>query len=572
MRKHTFLVVFVFAFSLTTCKDDDGGGSEAEGAESTKQALHVSWADYSPSNPTWANPAPTVTAGAVTVSGKGGAALTDSDYSLSYEVVAAETTNNSCSLASGTSPALTINGVGTCVVKVTATDANGGDDADYADGSAKVTLTIGKGDQMDITGWTNPYGSGTPALAPDGSSTLSISGSPTPAANGAGISVEYQDGGSDAGACSVATDGTVTAGSTAGTCIIEARYKDSTNYGASSGWYEILNIEVGAPTLTGIAWDAGNASRAVGNSGQLNTPTGAEPTDTVSYVYLAGPCSFGSGSDVAERTLTFNGVGNCEVKVTVERSGHAVWHSERNTYTATESPGLSAITDTTYLAQYPQHSYDTSIIRPILGVGESLDLVAAPDGGYTQVYIGLHRDGTTPSERVSVTYTSWSGVGLDSNDSLKADVCSVDSNGRVTSGSAAVWGDQCLVLGTINYAGDQDNNPGAGSNYAAATYVHQVADILFRNAQSAPGVGQHYPATATAFANVTTTPSGGDNSGTGYGTLQYRTTAESTVCSVGLNSDFVLITDDSNPCPVEVRWSGNSEYAPSPWVSAGTIN
>ena len=92
-------------------------------------------------------------------------------------------------------------------------------------------ITVIRGDQVDITGWTNPYGSA-PSLAADSFSTLSITGSPTPTSNGT-AAVEYRDSDSDTGACSVATNGTVTAGSTAGTCNIDARYKVSTNYGAS---------------------------------------------------------------------------------------------------------------------------------------------------------------------------------------------------------------------------------------------------------------------------------------------------------------------------------------------------
>ena len=81
------------------------------------------------------------------------------------------------------------------------------------------------------------------------------------------------------------------------------------------------------PHLQGIAWTAASTSATVGDSLLLDSVSGTQLGDRISYQKTLGNCGFGSGNLQAERTLTFSSEGMCVVRAKVERSGYSPWYS-----------------------------------------------------------------------------------------------------------------------------------------------------------------------------------------------------------------------------------------------------
>ena len=300
------------------------------------EALDVTWADYSPSNPTWASTVPTVTAGAVTVNDSGGSSVTASAYSLSYEVVAAETTNNSCSLASGTSPALTLNGAGTCVVQVTATDNDDTDGINYSSGTDKVTVTVVQGVlDMDGSSVVPFYLKGLPdehlidktaniteylAQKPSGGYRDNAGVVVTPTFSAVGTA--SSGGSSKANVCTVDASGTVTigsAGSNDNICTISVTYA-AANYASVTVVLEEFRLRpprFSGPDSVGSGHYSGGVT--VGNHADVNSndlPSGGSGRSTESdpqyrTTAAANICTVNSSNG----RVTGVGAGPCPVQV-----------------------------------------------------------------------------------------------------------------------------------------------------------------------------------------------------------------------------------------------------------------
>ena len=139
----------------------------------------------------------------------------------------------------------------------------------YNDESHTYELAVAKGDQPDVVRWANPYGSGITTVATGGSLSAPTNASPS---NRESAGVKYQRK-SGTSACTVASDGEITAGTTAGTCVIEVKYKGTTNYNESPNWVELITITVEVATdpdmsFNGVPTLAPTGELIVGDSSQ----------------------------------------------------------------------------------------------------------------------------------------------------------------------------------------------------------------------------------------------------------------------------------------------------------------
>ena len=221
-----------------------------------------------------------------------------------------------CTVNSGTG-ALTIVGVGSCVVKAKPVKAY------YQNhGGVTVTLTVNKGSQAGPISWSNPYGSD-PAVAVGGSA-LAISGS-APERQGA---INYKVKSSSTSYCSVhTTTGAVTA-KVAGAnqnCTIRAWYLGNANYNASPE-VDIATIAVNEGTLGSVSWGSFTGTLKVG-SGQKTPSTTSLAGATVRYALKSGSaanCHLRSTSTgaVEAKAVASPASKTCTIVATVSKTGY----------------------------------------------------------------------------------------------------------------------------------------------------------------------------------------------------------------------------------------------------------
>ena len=235
---------------------------------------------YSPASLAFGDTAPTLTA------------PTGAQTTLSYAAAPAEV----CTV-NATSGALTLDGVGDCVVTATAEET-----ANHNQATADFTVTVAKGEQP-LTGFgyspaTVNFGDAAPTLtAPTGAQgTLSYAATP-------------------AEVCTVnATSGALTLDG-AGDCVVTATAEETANYNQATADFTVT-VAKGEQPLTGFGY-----SPATVNFGDaaptLTAPTGAQ--GTLSYTATpAEVCTVNATSGA----LTLDGAGDCVVTATAEATAN----------------------------------------------------------------------------------------------------------------------------------------------------------------------------------------------------------------------------------------------------------
>ena len=125
-----------------------------------------------------------------------------------------------------------------------------------------------------------------------------------------------------------------------GTCVVRAKVQRKGHATWNSGNKKITVTAV--LSMIGISWSPAT-SGTVGTELVLDPVSGTRNEDRVTYSVVSGACSFGSGSNVAERTLSFTKAETCVVKATVERSSNSTWNSLKKSITVTAPPRLNKV-------------------------------------------------------------------------------------------------------------------------------------------------------------------------------------------------------------------------------------
>ena len=398
-----------------------------------------------------------------------------------------------------------------------------------------VTISILEGLQIQPGAWGTsppPYDSNSPTVAVGETLALGAVTEPVNSAFDGGALYYWQNGGT--GSCNVDPDNGNVQGVTVGTCRIEAFFRSVHNKWIPGPAREVAIVTVYQREITGITWTP-QTSGTVGTDLTLTGVSGHQGTDTVTYIAI------GSGCSINGTTLSFTHSNHCVVKARVERSSHVTWHSELKLITAAASS--NSMTFNSSIASYDMTLTDRN---GTLGFGNNS--VATPTPTLASTDAG--------SVGVAVTVEV---VGFDSDGFSKDNVCTVDTNGAVSAGSAAALDDQCIVL-----ANAVDND---GVSPLHTPYSEWVATLTLKRAQRAPNsrTGPYSTALSNGTSRGRGAPTGGDNNGGGYGSAEYRVqTGYSDYCSVDSNTGVITLLQAGN-CIIEARWSGNSEYNPSGW-------
>ena len=253
------------------------------------------------------------------------------------------------------SGALTVTGVGSCVVTHTATRSGSGN------GRISAIVTINPGAQT-VT-------AGTPYTAPASfavGDTLALGTAPTGAMESAAISYR----GTDAAVCTLASDGEITA-TGVGTCAVEAQFAATANYQASS-WTQIFTLSVvqadqAAPSGTDV-YGTSPALAARGTLRVQNAPAGGGERGALTYASTtATVCSVSA----ATGEVTALETGTCTVS--------ANWAGDAN---YNPSPVLQVLSITisqgTQPAPASAAAYGTN---PTVKRAGTLPIGSAPTGG-----------------------------------------------------------------------------------------------------------------------------------------------------------------------------------------------
>ena len=235
---------------------------------------------YSPSQITFGNDAPTLTAPTVTVPATGGGTVT---YSAAPDTV--------CTVDSSDG-ALTIIAVGTCRITATAAAT---DEGNYNATSVTVDVTVDKADQT-LSGFT--YNDSNSATVTYGNDPLELT-----ALSGAVGAVTYSS--SDTDVCTFDSSTSMLTIAGAGDCTITATAAQTANYKTESVTFDV-EVAKADQTLEGFAYNASQVN--FGTTPTLTAPSGAKTTVT----YAASPATVCS-VDSSSGALTIIAVGTCTI-------------------------------------------------------------------------------------------------------------------------------------------------------------------------------------------------------------------------------------------------------------------
>ncbi len=259
-----------------------------------------------------------------------------------------------CSVDS-TNGALTVSGVGSCVVTHTAEKSGSGN------GRETVTVAIGPGIQTLTPG--TPYTAPSTFAVGD---TLVLGTAPTGAMESAGIS--YRS--TDTAICTLASDGEVTA-TGAGSCVVQAQFAATANYNPSA-WTQIFTVPVvradqAAPAGTDV-YGTSPALAARGTLKVQTAPSGGGGHGALTYASTTGTvCSVSAASGEVTALET----GTCTIT--------ANWAGDAN-YNASPPLGVLSITISqgTQPAPAAAAAYGDN---PTVKRGDTLAVASAPAGG-----------------------------------------------------------------------------------------------------------------------------------------------------------------------------------------------
>ena len=151
--------------------------------------------------------------------------------------------------------------------------------------------------------------------------------------------------------------------------------------------------------------------------------------------------------------------------------------------------------------------------------------------------------------------------------SLYPNTCSVIyGTGQV---NAVAYG-LCTVQ--VRWGGTAPLVPGSGETtaYAHSDWV-TIWSFVVRKLQAAPDTNLDNAYTGRTLTtdgssvDIVNIPSGGDNSGTGYGILEYDAKNQANICTVDSDGTVTPGSSTGGTCKIRARWSGNAEYGPSSW-------
>ena len=428
------------------------------------------------------------------------------------------TESTSCSVDAGDG-SMTINSVGACVITATPTKAG----YDVHSG-VESSVTINKGTQTTpgVWGGSLPYGSATPSVRVDQSLSLGDSDPPVNSLEeGGDLEFHVKSGGEH---CRVRSDGTVE-GLTVGSCTIEVRFAEASNYNASF-YSDVATISV-TPGEASYTWSQTDTTVTFGTNGNelvLATLAPIPHTSATTSYRITGAnsavCALKGSSGVNARTLTLADAGTCDVQVEVTRPNYEDWSS--SIITVTVDPA-------TWIAEPRWDGFSPGTIN--------------------------FGDRVTWMPQSSTPTATWEYV-THPDDSA---VCDRSNLRRLTVLSVGT----CRVTYTATLAG-----------YPTRSITESLS--IRKADQDAPGTwSEPYGAGPTATIGGDPLPIDSDSTApTGHGSLEYQVKSGfTTYCRVEASTGAVtgLTAGLGEMCEIQARFSGNGNYNPSPYTDIATV-
>ena len=490
----------------------------------------------------WSNPygsSPTVAVGASTNAPTG---LPSGDGALDFRV---KSGSSACSVNHRTGVVTGVSTAGSCEIEAHFVGDDDTSPSDYSD-VATISVTIGNqmppGNEDIYKDQSVPDGQGG-NINCSGQNSVRLGQTTTPCAPLPGMGAGMNRGvplelrawnqadpnsGADGTACSVVADGTVTGLEVGGNCFVHARFGAATDRYNASAWVNISGssgITITNGEMEGITWTPSQDSAMVGDKltldpvslGNHASASGAGVAYTVEDDGGTG-CDFANGSDVEERTLSFNSAGTCQVRATVTKADYAAVEIDHNiTVTAAQQGDVTIAWS----------GYASSAVN----YGEAAPALQTPEPSPSDATLAY------ASETPSVCTVGASSGALSI---LAGGTCRIRLT--ATSGSKSTTRKVVLVVNKIAQAA------------LAATDLYSVNTMK---------VGETADLTAALTA-------------AGTGDLELRATdrADGTsevtsVCKVansGANRGQITATGGGT-CYIQARWSGDAKYLPSNWAN-----
>ena len=488
-------------------------------------------------------------------------------------------------------------GSGNCKIKLTLS-VNG-----YTSISHTYSLDVVRGVQNTLS-WSEPYGSGDVSVAFGDSTGITPGAAPTGLGS---ATVEYQIEAGDRSFCTVGASSGQVLAQAAGIdedCVVQARFRESTNYVASSVWTDIATVSVVAGTISVTSWGSYEAVvvGAETEAPSIGTTTPSGVTKAYALATDSSGCTLNTTSGAV--TGTASGTDNCKITLTLTANNYDdLTHTYSISVGLGEQEGISWVPgslssdkddDLTLNAISGAHSSAT-LAYAVTSAGTTGCAFKAADGndatavrtltftaaGTCKVRATVTRSEYNPwnSAEFSVTVTErppvgivWTGYANSNRIAYGAQAINPEAPTLTPTSASPTYshtGDGCSVtsagvLTPVAVGTCEVTLRATANNFEPGTAV--VTVTVVKATQSAP--------TATNIYGSPSLVTGGTHSKTGsltggQGSVGYRS-GSATICAVdGTSGDIVALRDGS--CVVEARWEGNGNYEPSAWVTIQTI-
>ncbi len=544
---------------------------------------------------------------------------------LDYRVQAGST---GCSVDHSSGVVTGVNTVGGCIIEAL---FMGDDDTLASPYSVVAEISITIGDQPDPMG-ADIYADANGCTDRDevrlGATTSGPCG-PLPNTMGMAGEVELHawddadpDSGAAATACRVNSEGAVTGLEVGGDCFIHARFAAVANRFNESDWVNISGnsgISIVNGEMAEITWEPSQENAVVGEEVTLDPVVlGSHPSAQGAQVAYSiegsQDCTITSGRTV--EFSSYNAAGTCTVTATITkddyenkilthdiavttRSGSAMlitWAGyDPGTITYGDAaPASGQVTTDPSNSDLAYASGDTSIctvandgVLSILAGGEcAITLTATQDddssNSATRTAVVMINKVAQAALAASDLYAadtmrvggtldltgtvSAAGVGDFELRSTTEGVCSVAESGFNRGRITAIAGGICHIQ--MRWGGNAQTAP---SNWASVTGTTGIT--VQASDQAAPAAWDEpygYGPTIFAGAAISLVANQVPASRSGSGGYEYGIKSGAEHCMAMPNNGMV-VGESAGRCVIQVRYRGNANYNPSPWVELATI-
>ena len=497
---------------------------------------------------------------------------------------------------------------------------------------ATITITIGdQGDPAEANIYTAGSSCSAVTSVKMGAVSTAPCGLPMLSMNTAGAEFELQawdqadpSGGALATGCSVDEEGLVTGLVSGSTCFIHARFAAVANRFTESDWVNVSGssgITIADGEMTGITWEPSQATGTVGDVITLDPVNlGSDPSAAGADVAYSLENSQSSCS-ITDRAVSASGAATCTVTATISKTDY-------DEVSKTHDVVFSGRTSDAMLIEWS--GYDSGVITygdaapsevatPITNPAASTVTYTSTNtnvctvdgngaltikaGGSCIITLGAVEDADSSNSatrvftiRVNKVAQTLAAVELYSVNSLRVgenadltaaftagghgdlvlrttnqDICSVAPLGGLNAGRVtATGGGTCQIQ--ARWGGDAQHAPSNWASIAGADGIE--IEATDQTAPTAWNEAYGFAPSVRVGDSIALKPDVVPDRADGSGAYQYNVKSGEKHCEVAPEGQMAGRVAGLAPgsCVIEVRYGGNDNYNPSPYVELATIN